>query len=183
MMLRLAAMLAVLASSSLVRGDAGAPGEYDIKAAFLVHFIDFARWPDGAFSSKTEPIQIGVLGEDPFGNRLEAAVQNEEPGHRPVVIRRARNAAELRHCQVVFVCRSERIDLPKILPRFSGRPVLTVGDTPGFAEYGGIINFYREGSHVRFEINRAAAQRSGIQLSSQLLSLARIVGPPLASSE
>lgn len=38
-----------------------------------------------------------------------------------------------------------------------------------------MVNFYPEENRVRFEINREAAARAGLAISSQLLKLARIV--------
>ncbi len=55
------------------------------------------------------------------------------------------------------------------------RPVLTVSEVDGFARSGGGINFYLDGPKVRFEINPAAAQNDRLRISSQLLSLGKIV--------
>jgi hypothetical protein len=55
------------------------------------------------------------------------------------------------------------------------RNILTVGEFQGFATRGGAINFYIESNKVRFEINLAAAQHEGLKISSQLLSLGKIV--------
>jgi hypothetical protein len=53
-------------------------------------------------------------------------------------------------------------------------PILTVGDGAGFAQIG-IIGLYVESERVRFAINLDALERSGLHLSSQLLSLANVV--------
>jgi hypothetical protein len=53
--------------------------------------------------------------------------------------------------------------------------VLTIGDTEGYAEQGVMVNFYLEDNMVRIEINIDAARRAGLNISSQLLKLARIV--------
>ena len=45
----------------------------------------------------------------------------------------------------------------------------------GFADGGGIINFIEENNKVRFEINAEAARRTGLNISSELLKLARLV--------
>jgi hypothetical protein len=157
--------------------------EYQIKAVFLFNFVQFAQWPESAFASPTDPIRIGVLGESPFANSLADAVAGETVRQRPIVIHRATRLEEIMNCHVVFVCRSERAQVAPILAALGNRPVLTVGDMPDFARRGGIINFYLEGQKVRFEINRAAALQSGLKLSSQLLSLARLVGPPVAAGD
>jgi hypothetical protein len=154
--------------------------EYQVKAVFLFNFIQFVEWPATSFPTAEAPIKIGVYGDDPFAGALEAAVHGEKVRQRSIVIERSSRLEALRECHVVFVCRSERESVGTILAVLGSRPVLTVGEVPDFARRGGVINFYLEGQKVRFEINRAAAQRSGLKLSSQLLSLARLVGPPLA---
>jgi hypothetical protein len=52
---------------------------------------------------------------------------------------------------------------------------LTVGETEGFAVLGGIINLTVEDNKVHFEINRLAADRAGLKISSKLLRIAKIV--------
>jgi hypothetical protein len=54
--------------------------------------------------------------------------------------------------------------------------VLVVGESEGFARAGGVIGFTVEGGTVGFEVNRAAAERAGLTISSRLLKLSRVVG-------
>jgi hypothetical protein len=54
-------------------------------------------------------------------------------------------------------------------------PVLTVGESPAFLRAGGIVSFAVEQGHVRFDVNRGAAEARGLKFSSQLLRLARSV--------
>ena len=76
---------------------------------------------------------------------------------------------------VLFVCPSEKGQVDRILAGLRGSPVLTVGESDGFARQGGAINFFLQGNKVRFEINPDAAQRNGLRMSAQLLNLGRIV--------
>ncbi len=52
---------------------------------------------------------------------------------------------------------------------------MTVGETEGFAQAGGVINFTVEESKVRFEINVTTAERAHLKISSKLLALAKVV--------
>ena len=65
--------------------------------------------------------------------------------------------------------------LTEILDTIKDMNVLTVSDERGFAQQGVGINFYTEEDKVRFEINQDAVNRSGLRISSKLLSLAKIV--------
>ncbi len=153
------------------------PKEYQIKAVFLFNFAQFIEWPSTALTTNTGPFRIGVLGDNPFGTFLEETVRGEAIKNHQIVVQRAQEAAELKGCQLIFISKSEKKRLPEILTSLDSAAVVTVGEVEGFAQNGGIINFYIEDKKVRFEINPAAAHRAGLKLSSQLLSLGKIVEP------
>jgi len=81
---------------------------------------------------------------------------------------------ELKHLRI-FVAAAEQRRLPALLSALRQRPVLLVGDGPGFAEQGAAINLVVDGQRIRLEINPEAAQRRGLRISSRVLRLARIV--------
>ncbi|MFY9821967.1 MAG: YfiR family protein [Thermoanaerobaculia bacterium] len=170
-------MLVVCAAVLCVPGAAhaqAAASEYAVKAAFLFNFTKFVEWPPAAFADERSPLKVCVLGEDPFGKALHALAGDEVGGRRLSVTHLDRPGA-LETCHVLFVSRSEGERLPQVLAGLHGAPVLTVGDTPGFIDQGGMINFILEGSKVRFDVNQEAAERAGIKISSRLLALAKHV--------
>ena len=71
--------------------------------------------------------------------------------------------------------RPEHDELAAVLNRLDRRPVLTIGDSEGFARGGVIINLAKARGKIRFEINLEAAKRGGLSISSKLLKLATIV--------
>ena len=157
--------------------QAQAASEYDVKAAFLYNFTKFVEWPPSAFSSDGS-MWLCVLGEDPFSKSLDL-IASEGVGGRKLQVLRTPKLAEPGVCQILFISRSERDRMPEILKELRTSPVLTVADTDGFLDHGGIINFKLEGSKVRFEINQEAAERAGLKISSKLLQLAvHVKGSP-----
>ena len=166
--------LAVLLCASAAQGQTQV-SEVSLKSAFLYKFIHYAEWPEQALGAAGSPIALCVLGRDDVAAVLESAVSGRTSHDRPVVVRRLAQAAEARGCHVLFVGASDAPQIDTVLAHVSGQPVLTVGDAEGFARRGGIINFTRAGTRLGFEINRGAAQRAGLQLSSQLLKLSKLV--------
>jgi hypothetical protein len=151
------------------------PTEYQLKAVFLFNFSQFVDWPPAAFADERAPLVIGVLGEDPFGGELDAAVSGETVNGRPLTVRRYRRVEEIEQCHILFIDRSERDRLGKILDKIDGRSVLTVGDFEGFARNGGMIRFVSSGNRIRLRINLEAAQAADLAISSKLLRPAEIV--------
>ena len=149
--------------------------EYQVKAAFLFNFAKFVEWPADAFASADAPLQICVLGQDPFGHDFEQAIEEKTViGHRLEIIHPS-GLPQAKACQIIFVAASEGPHLREILRALRGASVLTVGDSAGFARMGGIINFVLDDSRVRFEINLQAADRAHVKLSARLLMVARLI--------
>jgi hypothetical protein len=151
--------------------------EYQIKAAFLLNFVQFVKWPPVAFSTPGAPFKIGILGDDPFGPALDETIRGETVSGHPLSVVRSRRLDDLRDCQMIFIARSEEGQLDQILEQLKGTPVLTVSELDGFANEGGDIDFYLSEDKVRFAINPQSARQNGLKISSQLLALAKIVQP------
>ncbi len=149
--------------------------EYQVKAAFLFNFAKFVEWPADAFPGADAPLQICLLGRDPFGHEFEQLIADKTVnGHRIEVIHSS-GVPQAKACQIIFVASSEKQQAREILRGLRGASVLTVGDTAGFAGLGGIINFVVDEGRVRFEINVKAAERAHLKVSVRLLTVAKLI--------
>jgi hypothetical protein len=184
MLRRLGILIAILGMTLNVASTADAQAgdadssEYLIKAGFIYNFAKFVEWPSATFAQPDSPIVIGVLGTDPFGNVLDRIVEDKKIGPRGFVVRRykwGKDLKDLKDCKILFVSTSEKAHIDEILQSVKGQPVLTVGETPGFAERGGVIRFTLEDNRVRFEVNVDAAHQAELNISSRLLTLAKII--------
>lgn len=173
---RLAALGAWLAVGLATLGAQTAPpNEYQLKAVFLFNFTQFVEWPREAFADPDEPLIIGVLGADPFGPYLDQTVQGEKINGRAIEVRRYRSVAEIQACHVLFISQSETARLRDILPRLRGRSILTVGDSEGFAQGGGMIRFMTDKNRIKLRVNVDSAKEARLTISSKLLRAAEIV--------
>lgn len=158
--------------------------EYKIKAAYLYNFLLFTQWPDpnekksdkknlSAADEKEEVMTIGIIGDDPFGEHFDDVEgQIIKSKDKKLVIKRFgpyRKNLELGKCQLLFICSPQKRKLDDILYQIRYDPILTVGESRGFLEEGGMINLVKVKNKIRWEINLAAAKDCNIQLSAQLL--------------
>jgi len=166
---RLGMLLALAAIGSAQAQAVFTP--YDVEAAYLYNFGKFVRWPVDA-SATTAPFTICILGDDPFGEKLNTLVANEAIQGRPITTKRLSSVAGAESCQIVFLGLTEQSRLTKDLTELSKRPVLTVSNLPGFLERGGMIQFLQQDNKVRFAVNLTSAEQPGLALSSELLKVA-----------
>jgi uncharacterized protein DUF4154 len=173
---RLLLALGTLTVTGMLYAQPAPTAEYRIKAAFLFNFVHFVEWPPGAFTSGDAPLVICIVGSDPFGNVLDQTIEGESIDNRRLVVRRSQRPEDLQTCHLLFLSRSEMGRLNEVFEALgSSRPVLTVSDIDGFVRRGGTIGFFLSRNRVRFEISLKNAQRRGLKLSSQLLSLGRVL--------
>ena len=165
--------LCALALSGGAAADARAPtaGEWQVKSAFIYNFTRFVEWPETALTVPSQPIIIGVLGEEELAHELGALVAGRNVNGRSIEVRPVRTAAEARATQLLFVSASEDSRYATMRSELADSPVLTVGESPSFSVTGA-IGFVQEGEKLRFEINVDIAERSHLKISSQLQKLA-----------
>jgi len=147
--------------------------EYDVKAAFIYNIVNFTTWPPDAFSSASDPIDVCVLGADPFGPALDRMLEGSNASGRPITLERLRDDGAAARCSLVFVPAAASVRVPQLLRAIGDRPILTVGESPDFLKQGGIINFVIDNGRVRFDVNVNAATARRLSLSSRLLRVAR----------
>ena len=170
-----AAALATLlfCTPSWSHADDTQASEYRIKAAFLYNFSRFTNWPDET-TSDSAGFNLCVIGNNPFGDALDS-LAGKTVRNRSLVIHASDQVEIEKSCHLVFIGTTEPVQTTAILAPLMHRPVLTVSDSEGFTEQGGIIELKLVERKVRFEINIDAAERAGLVISSKLLNLATIV--------
>ena len=167
-------LLFSLASSVIAAGGmVEKPSEYEVKAVYLFNFAKFVQWPASEPSDETDAFTVCVLGEDPFGRTLDFTLAGETLHGRKTATKRIESTRDAEGCRIVFVSGSEERRLRSILEALEGSSILTVSDMDDFAERGGMIQLVMENDRVRFEVNLTAATAVGLEMSSELLKVAR----------
>ena len=149
--------------------------DYLIKAQYLYRFAMFVSWPSEAFMAADAPIVICLAGSDPFGEVLDRTVQDNRINKRSITVRRLQGGQDPKQCQILFISALENARVADTVNRLEGHPTLIVGETPDFAQRGGMINFIIKDNKVGLEVNVDAAKRARLTISSRVLDIARIV--------
>jgi hypothetical protein len=170
----LTAMLLALAARVLA-AESAAEVETQVKAAFIPRLASFVTWPAASLGASNAPLVIGIFGPDPFGPRFDESLKAERVHGHPVAIKRFSDALPTGEVHLLFISVSATSRLAEVQRSLGNRPVLTLSDSSGFAEAGGMIGFTKVGGKVRFEINLAAAEAAGLQVSSRLLQVSKVM--------
>jgi hypothetical protein len=165
---------AILVCAMAAMAQPPTPAEANIKAVFLFNFTKYVTWPAPSVNERSPAeIRVCVTADDAFFGLLRVAVQGEDIDGKPLLPIALDGLDEARDCQILYVGDPNSADGRAWLNAVRGRQVLTVAD--GALTDETVIAFVRDENRIRFDINRAAASRHGLNVSSRLLRLARQV--------
>ena len=169
--LLLCAALLLSLFSALVQAQPSKPTEYDVKAAYLYNFGKFVRWPESV-SANTGRFFICLVGNEPLTKSLDSILQGATWEGKPVTAKPITTVDEVSACHVLFISSSRAEQWSQFRPVIQRLPILTVSDTPRFAQRNGMIELLLSQNRIRFEVNLEATDEAGISLSSELLKVA-----------
>lgn len=144
-----------------------------LKAAFLYNFAKFTEWPVEPAAST--PLHLCILNDQAAEEALARLAGGASINGRAVIVMRGVARERLRSCHLLYLAGDDAHSADAVVAELQGAAILTVSDGERFPRHGGMVGLLIEGNRMRFAINPETAQRSGVRLSSRLLSLATIV--------
>jgi hypothetical protein len=163
-----AAGLALLGGCAL---GAEVYSEDAVKAAFLYRFAGYVTWPRES-RQDVRSFTIAVLDGDSIARELEKLLAGRTINGLPARVSRIKSVRGLADAQMLFVGAGSIDTLRQEIAAIAARPVLVVTDAPGGLDAGSTVNFLLVDRRLRFEVSLAAADRAGLKVSAELLSVA-----------
>lgn len=139
-----------------------------LKAAYLYNFALYTTWP----SPPSSAVTLCAIGHHELGAAFDALANKQVDG-KPVRVRRIDSAAEARGCHVLYVPESSASNLPTLSRGLASQPVLLVSDAGSLD--ASMILIEAERNRLVFSVNLARLRHAGLDVSSKLLRLARVV--------
>lgn len=153
---------------------AQAPAELQVKARLVLSLARFVQWP--AVSGP----ESGVLRLCVASRQTEVFSAFEGFEGQSVASRSVRVVAvsgpgpALASCHVLYL-HSSSDRAAELLTQAGRAPTLIIGDTEGFLAHGGMVELLHTNDAIRFDVNLKALRTAQLELSSQVLKLARQV--------
>jgi hypothetical protein len=147
--------------------------ESGVKARLVLSLARFVQWP----ASGAEPglLRLCVAARQTEAASAFAGFEGQSIAGRTVRVITVTGAmSALPACQVLYL-HSSADRTAELLAQAVRTPALTIGDTEGFVAHGGMVELLHANDAIRFDINLKALRTVQLELSSQVLKLARQV--------
>jgi len=146
------------------------------EAMDLCRFALFVDWPANDFKSARDALTVCVLQNDPLAPMVAREVVGKTASGRPLAARVVDATAAVADCRVLFMGSRDR-GRREVARRLDGRSILFVSDSAYEPPLHPMIVFVVERDRVQFNIDKAAAARAHLVVSSKLLAMARTTNP------
>jgi len=161
-----------------------------VMAAYLRHIATLTSWPTSTAADANRPILVGVVGTDPngvmtpFRDRTESG-EEIKAQDRPIrlldlnIQPDSGDAARerLASCDLLFLSEDADDEWQRIRPLVDGLPIVTVSEMTGFADEGGMIEYFveRRSGKIRMKVNLNVMRGAGLSISARFLGLNAVV--------
>lgn len=141
--------------------------EYDKKSVYLQTFSRQVIWPA---TPKGDKFVIGILGSSLIYDKIKKAAGDNKKVMGKTLAVRTVSVAEISDCQILFIPHAQINELAKVRSILKNSPVLIVTEeaySNGLATH---INFVVDDNRIRYKVNKEAAEKCGLKITTDLLS-------------
>lgn len=141
-----------------------------VKAVYLFNFINYVKWP-----IEKQSTNLCVIGSDSVGFSLALISEKSGNDYGNIEVEKRDYNSHLDDCHIIFIGKSIKDRLGKILYTLGKTPALTVSDISGFIESGGMVGFLKKDGNLKIEINIKNVKNVNLKVGSPLLKIANRV--------
>jgi len=139
-----------------------------LKASLAYNLAKFVQWPEQA-----EPRKYWQLCY--FSETYDLSfkpLKNKKLLGKGLHVKRIRDVSGVINCDIVYIDADNRRLLRRLFVALGEKPVLTISDSRGFIDQGGMIEVFSMDGRLRFKVNHTEMKNSKILMSSKALQLA-----------
>ncbi|WP_197491431.1 YfiR family protein [Methylomonas methanica] len=149
--------------------------QYTVLAALTLNFARFTQWPEQTFAESGDSLNVCLVGDNVVQQSFES-INGKNVGVRTIKIIYADRLRNLTQCHVLFISELAKNLLLQVFIDIKSHPVLTMGEDQEFLDSGGLVSMINKDGKIQLYVNLAAAKAARLNISSNLLRLAKIVG-------
>src|SRR3546814_1663417 len=94
-----------------------------VQTCALPIFAAYVNWPPSVMGAPDDPLQLCVIGRDPFGPGLDEAASRQHIDQHPILVRHLENTEGAEQCHIAFVGGSAKQSAEAMLTALQGQPI------------------------------------------------------------
>jgi hypothetical protein len=142
--------------------------DYHLKAAFILNFPNFIKWPEDSNDTGTT---ICTFGDNAVADSIETLLASAQMAERRARTAFFRDPDTKLHCDLVFLGVKAQSRIGEFNSSTPTAKTLIVSDIPNYAASGGMIELALVGTKIQVILNRAVVASAGFIVDSRLLQL------------
>jgi hypothetical protein len=146
--------------------------EAKLQTAFIFQFAKYIAWKEKQITPESG-FRIGVVGASDVFTYLQKLAEEKQIHGVKIKVEKVGIADDLKSYHIIFITNQNLA--ASVIQKVRGYGVLTVSPDDSLQTQGAVIRFFYENTNLKFEINRKAADEQNLNISSQLLKLARLI--------
>lgn len=145
---------------------------YKVQSVLLFNFARYAEWP--ASAPNKEVIRFGILGKTKVLEELDGVLKLKTIDGKKCTVEQLKSAGVTDYYHIIFVADNESDKLAELLQALGDRPTLVVTERDNLIRKGAAISLLiTDDQKLKFQLNDQAIEKTKVQLSASLRSIAQ----------
>ena len=170
----IAVLLPLMLGGSGGRVPAQPSSPLAVKATFVFNVLNFVEWPAASLPAGASPLRVALLTTK-AQPEFAAALQGKVVRGHPLAVEMFDSIERIDSQHVVFVTAELLTHVRPLLKQVAGRPVLTIAEQNPVDPIETVMAIGVVQAKLAFGVNLDAADGVGLQMSPNLLKLAKQV--------
>lgn len=138
----------------------------------MFNFLKFIQWRS-LDNQPSQPLVIGILGDDPFEGALQKAVMDQKIGTHPVKVLHFPDANDItRPVHILYIQTLDSAKVSRARSHLKQDHTLYVGDYENCLEDGNNFCFKVLANRLSFDVNLRNTAKDEVYVNGRLLTLA-----------
>jgi hypothetical protein len=146
--------------------------EYTAKSVLALNLARFSDWPPEIFQDSGSSVNLCLLGDEIVQQAFNF-FDKKQLGNKTLSVLNINETKQLDHCHLLYISAESRIPATLLEESYQSH-ILTIGESEDFLAHGGMVYLKIIDPKINLNVNLAAIQKAGVQLSSRVLKLATL---------
>jgi hypothetical protein len=123
---------------------------------------------------KGDAFTITVLNS-PYASYFDEIYSGKKIKNRDIIIKHIESIDQLEDTDILYIPEMDFASLEVILQKIDGKNILSVSDSKGFAEKGGVLQLYFNAQKIKLRVNINELEANNLKAKSSFLKIADII--------
>ena len=127
------------------------------------------------FSETDEKTFVITTYKTPYANLFDQAYDGKKIHSKTVVVKHIDSLDDLGDTDILYLSEADAQTLEEVFEKTKGKKILTISDARGFAERGGMVQYFSHQQKIKIKVNLDRLEENDLKAKASFLNIVEVL--------